>query len=93
MLHLLKDEGFLDLDQTQNDSPTVAEFIEFLEKHPGAFAHGYTIGSDRDDARVSLEGLACHANKVTPTMLKDFITLCRHADEFSIEDGLRSWWD
>jgi len=85
--------GLMDPEQTQNESPTVSEFVDFMRKHPGALAHGYTIGGGRDDARVSIEGLTVGRQHVNSGLLTDFVNSFRHADEFSIDPGLRCWWD
>lgn len=93
MLKALQAAGFLDPEERQNDSPTIAEFMAFMEEHPAVYAHGYTIGGTRDDGRVSVEGLACSADAVTIELLRDFVGLCRYADELDVKDNLRSWWD
>ena len=93
VLEILIAEGFIDLDENQNNSPTTEEFLEFMKKYPGVKAHGYVIGCDREDCRTTLEGLS-FMGEVTFPMLVDFTEMCRFADEFVIgEDGLYSWWD
>ena len=49
--------GFLDPEDCQNDSPTAAEFLEFMHEHQGFLAHGYAVSPDRDDYRVTIEGI------------------------------------
>lgn len=89
----LVENQFIDLEDAQNCSPTVGDFLEFMEKYPKVLAHGYAVSYNRDDYRVSLEGLS-YKGRVTKELLKDFVYLCRHADEFNIEDNtLYSWWD
>ena len=89
----LRDNNFLDLESTQNDSPTIGEFIDFMENHPGVLAHGYAVPIERYDYRVSLEGVRVPSQFATPECLADFVDLCRDADNFSIRDGLYCWYD
>jgi hypothetical protein len=92
----LIDENFLAPSDTQNDSPTAKEFLEFMEEYPEVKAHGYVVSPDRDDYRVTIEGLECPEFKLTEDsfgLYIDFIKLCRHADEFEIDSCLYSWWD
>ena len=85
--------NFIDLEESQNCSPMVESFLAFMEKYPKVTAHGYAVSHERDDYRVSLEGLE-FSGRVTKELLKDFVYLCRHADEFVLEDNkLYSWWD
>lgn len=89
----LINNNFIDLEDAQNLSPTVQDFLEFMEQHPNVLAHGYAVSHNRDDYRVSLEGLS-FKGKVTKKLLKDFVCLCRLADEFVMDDNtLYSWWD
>ena len=90
--HLL-DEGFIDPEEAQNDSPTTMEFYEFISAHPNFTAHGYAVSPDRDDYRITLEGIECYESCDTKT-IRDFIELCRFADELSVNDGcMYAWWD
>lgn len=92
-LRELVDNDFIDLEGTQNCSPSAEYFLEFLEKYPKATAHGYAVSHKRDDYRVSLEGVQFRG-RVSKKMLMDFVYLCRHADEFHAGDGeLYAWWD
>jgi len=85
--------NFIDLEECQNYSPSVSDFLDFMKKYPAVKAHGYAVSHTRDDYRVSLEGLA-FAGEVNNQMLLDFIHLCRQADEFhASEDELYAWWD
>jgi len=91
-LRELIDNRFVDLDERQNNSPTIAEFYEFMKDHLEVKAHGYVVDASRDDYRVSIEGLEFNGPVVMSTML-DFVKLCRYADEFVCEQNkLYSWW-
>lgn len=89
----LQKAKLLDMEQTQNDSPSVETFVNFMVAHPGVKGHGYVIGVDRDDCRVSLEGLE-FTGKVTIPLIRDFVKLCHGADELTVDEySIRSWWD
>jgi hypothetical protein len=86
--------GFIDLDECQNDSPTTQEFLEFMQQYPKARAHGYVISNEREDVGAVIEGLEVDRADVTTELFRDFVRLCRYADEFDDCDaGLYSWWD
>lgn len=92
-LELLIKNKFIDLEECQNCSPSVADFRDFMKQYPEVMAHGYAVSHNRDDYRVSLEGLWFRGN-VSKKMLLDFVHLCRHADEFVTgDDELYAWWD
>ena len=93
-LEKLVKEGFADPEETQNDSPTTQEFLEFMQQYPKARAHGYVVSNDREDVGVTVEGLEVDRADVTTKLFRDFVQLCRYADEFNDEEnGLYSWWD
>ena len=93
-LEQLVKEGFADPEETQNDAPSIQEFLDFMRKYPVAFAHGYVVSNDREDVRVSVEGLEIDREDVTHELFREFVALCRFADEFDDSDaGLYSWWD
>ena len=94
--------GYADPEDRQNWAPSLQELNTFmrswtsLEGHEGAeiTGHGYIIMPPRDDARVTLEGIAGKGLSVLG--MQDAIAELRHADdfEFNIEDGVfYSWWD
>lgn len=89
----LIEEGFVDLDDCQNNSPTVREFLEFARERPmSVFFHGYAVHKNRDDYRVTIEGLSCptgHAHK-TQAFKDAWKAIGRSADEKSVT---RLWWD
>ena len=89
-LDTLAANGFLDLDQTKNSSPTVGELMDFMRKHAdkGVVAHGYIVANDREDRRISLEGLA-HDSEDRDFQIT-FLEAMQGADEL---DRFRAWWD
>lgn len=89
----LKKEGLIDLDEYQNNSPTVAEFIDFLTDYPKFNAHGYIVTPEREDSRVSLEGLEVEEELTTDEILA-FSNKFHLADEFEVQRNYaRCWWD
>jgi hypothetical protein len=96
----LIENGFADPNETQNDSPDIASYVEFLEQHSKyskLTLHGYIITPTRSDVRVSVEGLE---GELGQDDLPDFAILFRYADEFSIDTPehfgqftVRCWYD
>lgn len=87
--------GVLDMDDAQNDCPTVGEIIEFLRERTtnGWYAHGYCISPERNDFRISFEGVG-KETKPSYQDLIDFTEMFRLADEFNVnENGLWCWYD
>jgi len=92
-LEILFAERFIYPESRQNASPTAQMFLEFMRKYPSATAHGYAIGPDRWDYRVTLEGLFVSAQAVTPELREAFLALCKDADELRTDGDLSAWWD
>jgi len=67
-------QGFLDPKETQNNSPTVREFIDFAKDHLDADFrfHGYVVGPEREDCRVSFEGIESNNDEISRETLLDF---------------------
>lgn len=84
----LVEEGFANPDDTQNDSPSVKDFLSYMQAHPNVTAHGYLVGRERSDARVSIEGLELDSDDVHEQI--EFLEWNHGADEL---DRRRSWWD
>lgn len=89
----LLDENFMDEDDAQDESPTVAEFVAFAKKHPVFGLDGYAVAEYRPDYRVSIEGIS----KITGKRLTDDDKLAleqfaKHADELDIDEGY-AWYD
>ena len=91
-LESLVNSGFADPDETQNYSPSIREFIEFMVENDGYLVDGYVVSGDRDDYRVSVD--AIHRGDMdieTKEELANFVDFARHADEFN-PNGY-AWWD
>ena len=92
-LILLLDEGFIDPEEYQNCSPDTMEFKAFLDAYPEATVHGYMVSPQRDDYRITIEGMEYHG-EVSKQMLYDFIEMFRTADDFTFHDDyLYCWFD
>lgn len=93
-LKKLFDLDVVDPHERQNEAPEVAEFLEFLQDHAGFTAEGYAVSPERDDYRVSLEGVDCDEDFSLEDLV-DFVMTFRFADEFSVdpEEGLHCWYD
>jgi hypothetical protein len=89
----LLEERYLDPDRRQNDSPTSSEFFAFLRRHPEVLAHGYATSIEREDYRVTIEGVS-YRGTVSGSLRRDAEQLFRGADEFRLEaNGLFVWFD
>ena len=91
---VLLEKGYADPEDCQNGSPSFLEMTEFCEKHPGFTMHGYVIGSDRDDARVTAEGVQGTAQDAEGML--DFFETFRCADSCDTDRETRScycWYD
>ena len=96
-LEALLDAGFLDPEETQNGSPTVREMMSFV-RHcdvPTDWEfEGYAISPERDDYRVTIEGLYYNGTNLTLDELLAFTNEFHWADEFEVAyDYARAWWD
>ena len=91
-LQKLVDKGYADPEDNTNGSTTLGKYLEFMKEHPRFKAHGYVISNDRDDRRITVEGL--EAKRVTIKEMVAFTDLDRMADEFEATQlYCRSWWD
>ena len=83
----------IDPGETQNDSPSVGEIAEFLKKHPNFTAHGYAVSRERDDYRVSFEGVEC-GEGYTLSDVQDFFSLFKYPDSLTVDEhGMYCWYD
>ena len=92
-LKQLVDLNFISLEERQNDSPSVREFIEFMEKYSGYTVMGYAISADRRDYRVSLEGIEKNNYVDSGEEISEFINLFGDADDFDTGHGMYAWFD
>ena len=93
-LDTLLANNFADKEERQNESPTIAEFRNFMQKHPGYTAHGYTVELAREDYRVTVEGLEKSEGYESAQELEDFIEAFRYADDFTAsKEHMFCWFD
>lgn len=84
------------LDDAQNNSPTVQEFITFISEQKDIKRYTlecYVVPTNRDDTRLSIEGIS--GKDLSSIELQRAIENFRHADEFNLsvsEANFRAWW-
>jgi len=84
--------GFADPGERQNESPTIGEFLAWLKENPSYKAHGYVVCVDRNDYRLSIEGVDGHSKDLEE--IQRFREMFQDADEFDIYgDYQRAWYD
>jgi hypothetical protein len=99
----LIEDGYINLDSTQNASPTMGELCTLGENvqrddSVGSVRYtGYMIGPERDDARITLTAVTIKPESGTTLskdVQRDFENVCRTGDEYE-RDGYRchAWWD
>lgn len=92
-------QGFLDPEERQNDSPTVREFIDFAKDHLDANFrfHGYVVGPEREDCRVSIEGIQSGYDDINKETILDFVKMFMvnyPANDTDVRyDNLYCWYD
>lgn len=87
------DKGWMDPEDTQNDSPTNMEMFEFCVANPSFVMHGYVVSPARDDVRVSIEGVRS-IKRPTAKQKQAFVDMFRCADDFDMDkDGCFAWYD
>ena len=93
-LDTLLANNFADKEERQNESPTIAEFRNFMQKHHGYMAHGYTVELAREDYRVTIEGLEKPEGYESAQELEDFVESFRFADDFAASnEHMFCWYD
>lgn len=85
-LQTLVTENFAERDDRQNNAPTIAAILRFMKKWPEFTAHGYAVGYDRDDCRVSITGIERRGKVEDSKMVSEFEKLFRKADDLVVED-------
>lgn len=91
--HKLIDLGLMDPEDCQNSSPTAKEFLDFVDTFgEDWYLHGYVISPERDDYRVTIEGIGCE-RPLEDDEKTEFIKMNRWADELEFENGAYCWYD
>lgn len=91
-LQQLRQNHFISPLARQNNSPSVQEFQDFMEKYDGYTAMGYVVTPQREDCRVTLDGLEKSTPITDPVELSEFQQLFRCADEIVINHTY-VWYD
>lgn len=96
-LQELIDRRFADPEERQNFSPTIGEFMAFsqTQKSKGFdfTFEGYVISPDREDYRVSIDGIQFRGD-CSYQVIADFEAIAHNADEIEIDPNLlHAWWD
>lgn len=97
-LQELLDNGFIDLDEAQNDGLTVQQFLDFVkdcELDKVKFL-GYAVSKDRPDCRVTIDGMHAITNLDKEEFLDKSTKYREHADmfEYSLErSDVLIWFD
>jgi hypothetical protein len=89
---LMTGDPNVDPNDTQNNSPTMAEMVELAEKYNGTlFGYVIPVESGRDDARITFDGVVLPVEEVVGLRLGRDLG----ADEADLtKDGqFRLWWD
>ena len=97
-LFRLRELGYINLEQRQNDSPSIKEFMDFvLDNFLCDFSchfEAYLVPDFREDARLSIEGIVIDLKQVPVQAAENFYKQFIKADEYETsENNLRAWWD
>ena len=96
VMEKLIDEGFVDITDRHNDSPSIEDYMQFFRfvAKPELWKIiGYAVSHERDDYRVSVDGCETESN-LNISDLTAFATLFRFADEFELTPyNVRCWFD
>lgn len=84
-LKTLIDNNFADPEDRQNLAPSIQEIYDFMEMYPKYTAHGYAVSDQRDDYRVSIEGVEKGEPSESVKEFTDYMAVFRYSDCFSYE--------
>lgn len=94
----LVDENFIEPDECQNYSLSTKDFMDVLENIPNVEFLAYAISPDRDDYRVTIEGVEVEIPDTNFDEITLLVESLHYADEFSFHHTgdsyyLHAWWD
>lgn len=97
-IETLLNEDFIELDECQNYSPSTKEFLESTIDLEKVEFECYVINADRDDYRVTIEGVDIEINDSNYKDISYAIETFHNADEFNFYHNessyfLHAWWD
>lgn len=82
-------------ESQQSDSPTTEDFLNFAKGHGHVTFHGYAVSPDRNDYRVTIEGVEVAPDDPANSdisFVRAFFEAFRWADEFHMVP-LYCWYD
>lgn len=94
----LVEENFIELDECQNSSPYTKDFMDILKDVDNVRFIAYAISPDRDDYRVTIEGVDVEIQDTNFDEVSLLVESFHYADEFTFKhEGdtyyLYAWWD
>lgn len=96
-LKWLVENGFADPKESQNNGPTIEQFIAWGEYDRDIRFSGYAVGGTRDDYRITIDGFETNINKDTVKLVlfdPAHITPPDAEDEGeTVFDKYQAWWD
>jgi hypothetical protein len=93
VLEQLINHNFVEMGPWNSCDGVSDSFLPFLRRHPNFTAHGYSVLPEREDVRVSIEGVE-QDTELTKEEIIDFAVTFRDADEMILDtDYARCWYD
>lgn len=90
--------GYAHPDATQGSCPDIEACLKFCRSHKGFRMHGYVVSRERNDCRVSVEGVEANGSDVVDRgaayvdTIIDFVDLFRFADDLQIGGENSAWY-
>jgi hypothetical protein len=83
----------LDMGEWNNCAGVKKMFLPFLKRNPEFRAHGYVVSPERQDSRITIEGVE-KDSQLSKDELIDFATTFQAADDLRVtEDYAYCWYD
>lgn len=95
-LKKLVEENFVNVDDKQNDAPSIKELMEYAENHQHMTFNGYAVELARPDYRISIDAISQDfgKDKDVKTAMAEFSNHFSAADDFQIDNSAGyAWWD
>ncbi len=95
--HLLEAK-LMNGNDKQNLAPCARAMLKFCEKHANEaewYLHGYAVSWNREDCRVSIEGICTHKPVYDEKLIKEFRKFAKYADDCTavLGEPLYCWYD
>ena len=88
----LLEMNFADPEDRQNLAPSIQEIYEFMRKYPKYKAHGYAVSDEREDYRISIEGVEKGEPHESIDEFQDYMNVFRFSDAFDYHT-MFCWFD